>query len=94
MGDAVGIAHVYRPRRGSRNPYWPGRVTKCYPKGHRSGYHYKITYDDFDDDKHASVWVAQLCSLVVRSISEPKHMQKTNTAAARHSQRVSVSGTC
>ena len=62
VGDAVGIAHMYRPRRGSRNPYWPGRVAMCYPKGHRSGFDYKITYDDFDDDKHASVWVAQLCS--------------------------------
>ena len=38
VGDAVGIAHMYRPRRGSRNPYWPGRVTLCYPKGHNSGF--------------------------------------------------------
>jgi len=32
VGDAVGIAHMYRPRRGSCNPYWPGRVILCYPK--------------------------------------------------------------
>ena len=62
LGDAVGIAHMYRPRRGSRNPYWPGRVILCYPKGHASGYDYKVSYDDFDDGKHASVWVGQLCS--------------------------------
>ena len=55
VGDAVGIAHMYRPRRGSCNPYWPGRVILCYPKGHKSGFDYKISYDDFDDDKHASV---------------------------------------
>ena len=73
VGDAVGIAHMYRPRRGSCNPYWPGRVVLCYPKGHKSGFDYKISYDDFDDDKHASVWVGQLCSFEEFTAREEKN---------------------
>ena len=83
VGDAVGIAHMYRPRRGSCNPYWPGRVILCYPKGHKSGFDYKISYDDFDDDKHASVWVGQLCSFEAGCYaSNTKHSEEV----ARHSK--------
>ena len=85
LGDAVGIAHMYRPRRGSRNPYWPGRVILCYPKGHASGYDYKVSYDDFDDDKHASVWVGQMCSFDEFTTREEKNHKKIKKGAANGS---------